>query len=87
MQPGFPASSPAQPPEPQQRQELRQQGQLHLLLESLAFGGGSHRIPRSAPRIASVPAGPRLTDPPSPSAFRTGLTDADLRTDGLAESV
>ncbi len=65
---------------------LRQQGQLALLLDPLVPG------PTAAPSVASYDGRPLaeasgasrttrpgLVDPPSPSAFRTGLTDADLR--------
>ncbi len=61
---------------------LRQRGQLELILES-----GAPRtqppVPAPAPgpgRSTAAPAERRgLTDPPSTSAFRTGLTDDDLR--------
>ena len=46
--------------------------------------------PHASPsvRASEAPSGglpPRLTDPPSPSTFRTGLTDADLRPGRLSE--
>ena len=66
---------------------LRQQGQLTLLLEPVG---------KDTPQTAAAPpddlplAPPRpsspLVDPPSPSAFRTGLTDADLRSEPLARA-
>lgn len=58
---------------------LRQQGQLHLLLDPLKSGPAPRSHGAHRPRVEAEPATPRLTDPPSPSAFRTGLTDADLR--------
>lgn len=63
---------------------LRQQGQLTLLLEPLEGGGpsgGVHPVAARPPFAATAraPVSPGLVDPPSPSAFRTGLTDADLR--------
>lgn len=75
---------------------LRQQGQPTLQIEPIATDDGDAiaRAPRPAaaeadprpahgPRHASV--GPRLTDPPSPSVFRTGLRDEDLRATPLPE--
>lgn len=64
---------------------LRQQGQLTLLLEPL--GPGAPRTPFTAPEdlpIAPPSRSAPLVDPPSPSAFRTGLTDADLRVEPVA---
>lgn len=64
---------------------LRQQGQLTLLLEPV--GEQAPRtaapLPDDLPIAPPRPSSP-LVDPPSPSAFRTGLTDADLRTEPLA---
>ena len=67
---------------------LRQQGQLTLLLEPLKAGGPSERLRPvtlgpAAPTPATDPASSSLVDPPSPSAFRTGLTDADLLSEPL----
>lgn len=62
---------------------MKTQGQLTLLLEPVKRGPATiDRRPHSEPDHApSTLAGPltTLTDPPSPSAFRTGLTDADLQ--------
>ena len=64
---------------------LRQRGQLTLLLEPV----GEHAPPTAAALPDDLPIAPPrpsspLVDPSSPSAFRTGLTDADLRTEPLA---
>lgn len=74
---------------------MKQQGQLTLLIEPVKFGTVDSSVDSNASRIEAedrlheippkpetrtrpaVPTG--LTDPPSPSAFRTGLTDADLQ--------
>ena len=66
---------------------MKTQGQLTLLLEPIKPGSDRIRraLDRSAPKtppISPIPETrpePALTDPPSPSAFRTGLSDADLR--------
>ncbi len=59
----------------------RQQGQLALLLEPRK-SGPSPWAPgaTSSAAVADLDASP-LTDPPSPSAFRTGLREVDLRTE------
>ena len=71
---------------------LRQQGQLSLMIESHAIRNALRsgdrsdaslfvREPEAAANISAPGTGvrSRLTDDPSPSTFRTGLTDADLR--------
>ncbi|MEM9177795.1 MAG: hypothetical protein AAGC67_21520, partial [Myxococcota bacterium] len=69
---------------------LRQQGQLTLLLEPVKAdpAAPTRVVPAQSPSANRDPARPApvnggLVDPPSPSAFRTGLTDADLRTEPL----
>ena len=71
---------------------LRQHGQLSVLLEtespsqpqkgeaSIAETHGTGTDPGRHTRSQPAPtASHHRTDPPSPSGFRTGLTDADLR--------
>ena len=55
---------------------VRQQGQLALLLDPVKTGPAPLAETTSLALAATPTHG--LTDPPSPSAFRTGLTDADL---------
>lgn len=64
---------------------LRQQGQLTLLLEPVCEDAPqtATALPDDLPIAPPRPSSP-LVDPPSPSAFRTALTDADLRTEPLA---
>lgn len=56
---------------------LQRQGQLTLLLEPDKPEPPMRAAGRSR-KTAPSDASRRLTDPPSPSAFRTGLTEADL---------
>ena len=57
----------------------RQQGQLALLLEPLDAGPSTCSAATSPPRAVEDLDAPPLTNPPSPSAFRTGLREGDLR--------
>lgn len=70
---------------------MKLQGQLTLLIERVqpgavaidsdALDGGiqARQMPTIDDRAKDVDAPAGLTGPPSPSAFRTGLTDADLK--------
>lgn len=64
---------------------LRHQGQLTLLLEPVKSELAAWTSPRSGahtpPPTSTAPPARILVDPPSPSAFRTGLTEADLRSE------
>ena len=68
---------------------LRQQGQLTLLLEPVKIGPSPWTTAAPTPvlrgSLATEPTSP-LVDPPSPSAFRTGLTDAALRAEPLVSA-
>ena len=61
---------------------LHHQGQLTLLLEPVKSEFAARTSPRSSahtpPPTSTAPPARTLVDPPSPSAFRTGLTEADL---------
>lgn len=71
-------------------QALRQQGQLTLLLDPLVRDASRRSAPPSGLpsqrdlQAAPLAPSPPLVDPPSPSAFRTGLVDADLRAEPVA---
>lgn len=79
---------------------LRHQGQLSVLLESWNPCGpqlgetaamGGERRPSIATRDSRIHlknrSAERLADPPSPSSFRTGLTDADLHSEVEEEKI
>lgn len=78
---------------------FRQNGQLAVVFETSKPRAGEPRFASAREGLVSAPRAPidppgrstngdgSLTQPPSPSTFRTGLTDADLGAAGVTETL